>query len=278
MITSNGKIHIKKYLARQVAYIGRAIAVGVGTADETVNDLALQMEVARAEVILVTYDFTNDRLVFKASLPTNIGAKIYEVGLWSDVTDNRAGDYASRVLSDFDVSESWSTGTYSSTNTRVGADSLRLSPAASTTATSLKSDMTIDLSGNSGADYFSLAYNVSNAFVGSVFLRLKTDSANYYQYTVATNPTAGYKVTSMPKSAASVVGVPTWANIQSVEVGVTSTSGGAGTVDFDVLRVEDIDTYNPNYVLVGRTTLSQPLTKILGQVQEVEFNLDVNVA
>jgi hypothetical protein len=277
VITTDGKLLIKRYLAKQVGDIGKSIAVGLGPKAEAVGDTSLQFEMARADVTLISYDFVNNKIIFKASIPQELAGKIYEVGLWSLAKNTAAGDFMSRVLTSFDSnSEVWSTGTFQTANARMGADSLRLTPAASTTALSAITDLFIDLSGNSGADKFSIAYYNANANVANFKVRFKTDASNYYTITV-TSPATGYQISQVAKSAAVVTGTPNWVNISSVEVEATSGSGGSSSIDFDGIRIEDIDTLNPDYVMVSRELLAAPLTKIEGRVMDIEFSLPVTI-
>lgn len=263
-------------MSRQVGTIGGAVGLGIGSASETLGDKRLAFETIRADVTLVTYDYVNDRLIFKASVPAEYGGKIYEVGLWSLSSDNMAGPYGSRNIITFDSTDVWSAGTLDATNARVGVDALRLSPATSSTVTATKSDILLDFSGNSSSDSFMLAFYANNSFTANVKVRFKTDASNYYEFTV-TSPPSGYNIVGLTKSAATVTGTPNWSTINTVEVSATSTAGGGAVVDFDALRIEDTDSYNPDYVLVSRKVLTVPITKVVGKVQEIEYSLAVSL-
>lgn len=277
MITTEGKLHIKRYQAKQVAAIAQSIAYGIGTTTENANDIGLSFEVGRVDVNLTAFDFAEDRLVFKGVLPVEWAGVIQEVGVWSLKVNDQAGNYGSRLLAHFDVSETWSAGTFTANNARVGGTTLRLAPAASTTATATTSNINLDLSGYSAVDTFKLAYFSNNAFTSAVAVRFYTDASNYY--TLTTNPgvNPGYFNTSFVKSAAVATGTPRWSNITSIEARVTATAGGAASVDFDALRLDDTDPSNPDYVLVARKVLSTPITKIAGRPLEIEYSLGVTV-
>src|SRR5690242_12536399 len=102
MITTDGKTHIKRYMAGWVPAIGRSIAFGIGATSETAGDKTLNLEIATTPVALTTYDFVNDKLIFKSSLPEDLVAEIYEVGLWSLEQNPSAGEYGARLISTFD--------------------------------------------------------------------------------------------------------------------------------------------------------------------------------
>jgi hypothetical protein len=82
---------------------------------------------------------------------------------------------------------------------------------------------------------------------------------------------------TLPKSSAVATGAPTWESITQLRVATTSTAGGAGTVDFDSIRIEDTDTLNPDYVLVAREVLTTPYVKENGKIQDVEFTIDISI-
>jgi len=277
MITTKGKQHIKRYLAHQVSDIARSISVGVGALSENVAHTALQFEMGRSDIILVSYDYVTDKVVFKASLPQEMSGKIYEVGLWSQASSTAAGQYTSKVLTSFDsVGEVWSAGSFQTANARLGVDALRFTPAASATVTALLTDLFLDLSGNSGADTFNVAYYNANANVANFKVRFRTDASNYYTIQI-TSPATGYQVSTVAKSAATVTGAPSWANITSIQVEVVAGGGGSASIDFDGLRIEDTDTIDPNYVMVAREVLGAPVTKVAGRVMDIEFSLPVTV-
>jgi hypothetical protein len=129
----------------------------------------------------------------------------------------------------------------------------------------------------SSLDTFVLAYNVDNANTASVKFRLRTDASNYYEYSVAT-PGTGYRFASFQKGTpTSVVGTPDWADINEVEVVTTATSGGSASVEYDGLRIEDVDSVAPEYGLVARFVPATPITKAEGMVQDIEYALPVSI-
>jgi hypothetical protein len=277
MLTTKGKQHIKRYLARQVGDIARSISVGAGSVSESTSHSALQFEWGRADIVLVSYDYVNDRVVFKTTLPTEMSGKIYEVAIWSQTQSTSAGEFTSKLLSSFDsAGEVWSGGSFQAANARLGVDALRLAPAASATVTSTLTDLFLDLSGNSGADTFTIAYYNSNANVANFKVRFRTDNSNYYTIQV-TSPATGYQVATVAKSAATATGNPSWANITSIQMEAVATSGGSAAIDFDGLRIEDTDTIDPNYVMVARELLGAPVTKVAGRPMDIEFNLPVTL-
>lgn len=276
IITSEGALAIMRYLAKYSTSIAQSISIGLGTAAASVSDTKLQFEFDRMPITLTTGDMIAKKIIYKATVPQSTVGTIYEAGAWSQ--QDPSSMYVPRLIFAFDsMSENWNAGTFTADPTRIGGDSLRLAPTSSTTQTSLMDNIGIDLSGYSNNDQFSLAFNVGNSNAASVKLRLKTDSANYYEYTIS-SPTSGYKIVNFVKSDFVATGVPSWDNITSSEVSVTATSGGAAQVDFDGLRIDDQSASDPDYVLVSRTVLASPYQKTADAPLEIEYALDVTIS
>lgn len=283
MITTNGKLHIKRYMAGFVPAVAASIAYGIGGKANAVGDTRLHFEAGRVDVAVTSLDLINNKVIYKAALPPDFSGIIYELAIFNTSADTVAGEFGSRLVSTFDSeSETWadpSTGaapTYNSANSRIGGDSIRHTPALSTSESDVLNQLSLDLSGYSGNDLFIFAYNVGNANTSNVKFRFSTDVSNYYEFSLGVQ-TAGYRVTEVAKSTAVATGTPSWDDINSIQVTTTSGAGGASQVDYDGIRIEDVDTINPDYVMVSRELQGAPFTKVKGKVQEFEFALSINV-
>jgi hypothetical protein len=277
VITANGRTFIKRYLAGQAGNVVGAISVGIGGTAATLNDAKLQFEFGRVPVAVTAYDFANDLLVFKGSLDDSLSGNIYEIGIWTAEVNSAAGNQQSRIITTFDsATEEWTNETMDTLVARIGVDALKHTPSASTSTSSVLSGLNMDFIDSSSLDQFVLAYNVDNANVASAAVRFRTDAANYYQFSV-TSPTAGYKFSSFNKGSATVVGTPNWSDINEIEVVTTATAGGAASIEYDGLRLEDIDTIAPEYGLVARYVPAVPIVKGVGVVQDIEYALLVNI-
>lgn len=277
MLTAKGKTFIKRYLAGQAGNVVGAISIGVGGTAATLNDTKLQFEFARIPIDVIAYDFATDKLVFKGSLDENVVGKIYEIGLWTAEVNTAAGNQASRMITNFDSeTEDWTNETVESTIARIGVDSLKHTPAASATTSSILSGVAFEFNESSSLDTFVLAYNNENAFCSSLVFRLRTDASNYYSFTVS-SPAVAYGFASFTKGSATVTGTPNWADINDIEVRTTATAGGSASVEWDGIRLEDVDTIAPEYGLVARYVPPSPITKVSGRVQDVEYALSVSL-
>jgi len=283
LITNDGKLWIRRYLAGQVAGIARSIAVGISTKPGVTTDQRLQFEVGRVDVSVTSLDAVNGNIIFKAQLPNELDGVINEIGIFSSPASASNGQYASALLTTFDSeTETWrDPGTsvpavYSTAAARIGGDSVRHSPAASSSESDILNELSFDLVGYSGNDLFAFAYNVGNENTADIQFRFMTDNANYYFVSFGAQ-TSGYKFVEVPKSSLLAAGSPDWSRITSIQVTTVSGAGGASQVDFDGIRIQDIDTFNPEVAMVARIVLSTPFVKHAGKIQEVEFSLGVNV-
>lgn len=274
MITTAGRLHIKKYLAEIVPHIAQSIALGIGTSPESVEQTTLDFEVIRADITNISYDFTTDRIIYKATIPPSFVGTIYEAALFSQSSNTLAQGFGSTMITAFDTGELW-TGSFA-TGTRYGADGLSLTPAASSTVTNTLSGLSRDFSGYSDNDQFSFAFNVGNANTSTLSFMFMTDSSNYYTFALGAQ-TAGYKITKVNKSTATVTGTPTWEFITQIQVTATSGSGGASSILLDAIRIEDVDTINPEYAMVSRELLTTPFVKEVPMNQDAEFALAVDI-
>lgn len=283
MITTEGSIHIKRYMAGHVPSIALSMAFGVGAKAESAADRNLQFEVGRSDIELVGYDFVADKLVFKATLDEGFDATLHEAALYSMETNTGAGEYGSRLLASFDsLTEQWwqasAPATYTTTNTRIGVDSVTVNVSASGTVAVTQPSVFMDLSGYSAADEFNFAFYCDNGNASSVAYRFYTDSANYYTVTVpSASITTGFNAVRFAKGTAVPNGTPNWGVITSVEARVSAKSIGPVNVNLEGIRIEDVDTPAPDYVMVARSLLAIPFDKVAGRIQEIEFPLGVTV-
>lgn len=286
MITTSGRDLIKRYLAGYVPSIAQSIAFGIGGIAENMSQTSLQLEVARNTINLTSYDFANDKLVWKASIPDDYVGQIYEVGIYSLPANTEAGNYGSRIVTTFDsATETWvdpadgvTPAVFDTANMRVGVDALLQTPAAGATATYTLRDLQLDFSGNSASDTFIFAFYCANPNANSVSFKFMTDAANYYTFTITTPAqSAGYKIVEIQKGAAVTTGVPDWENITELQATTTSKAGAAAAVSFDAIRIEDRDSLSLDYVLVARKVLSPPVAAVDGLAQDIEFSMDVQL-
>lgn len=274
LLTTKGKQQVLRCMSGQLTQFAGALALGVGTTAATINDTSLDMEISRANISVVSPDMLNSLVIFKSSIPSSVTGIFKEAGLYSQYDNTYSGNYGSRLLIGFDsVAEAWPAGTtFNATNSLIGTDALRLVASTSSTVSSTLLGIYIDLLGYSNSDVFKIAYYVADTHCSTIKLRLSTDVANYYEYTIST-PSVGYHVTSFNKTNFVTVGSPSWSTVASAGVYATATSAGSTTVDFDGVRIEDVDSLNPDYFLISRSVLTTPFSKVDSSPLDVEYSL-----
>lgn len=277
LLTTEGKKIILRYLAGQRRLIGDTLAVGVGTDAANVADETLNFEFTRATINVISPDFENSKIIFKGTLPIGSQGEIREAGLWSQSESETSGPFVSRLLFTFDeATETWTGGVFTADPEKIGGDSLSVTATASSTSTSERGSLELDLSGYSDLELFKLSYYVNNSNTSSIVIRFKTDDSNYFSYTIST-PSSGHSIYEFDKVSGTSTGSPDWSNITEVELRVTATSGGSTTVDFDAIRIEDTDSLNPEYVLISRVVLGTPLQKTADKQMDIEYTWEITL-
>lgn len=282
MLTNQGKTHIKRYLAGMNNAIARSVAFGLGDKAENVGDERLQFETGRVVLTLRTYDFVNDRLVFKTEVPDGIGGVINEIALFSE-ENNTGGQFESGLLFSFTPDDEYWTNvsngapaTFVADNARLGTQAMTITAAANGNASASLTDFSLDMGAYTASDTLSFALKPSTANVSSVRFRFMTDAANYYEFSVSPTGTT-YQIITRAKSTATVTGSPSWSDISELRVILYSSAGGSSTILLDGIRIDDTTITNDNYVMVSRIKLAQPFVKVAGMSKEIEFYMDVNI-
>jgi len=248
-----------------------SLAVGVGATAAAAADVTLDFEVARVDVSVSTPDYVNESVVYKADLPLLSEFVAYEAGAYYSDAEVLAGDSFLILNVDQDY-DNWSAGTYNATNSRMG-EALRLTATTSGTTTSDLAVNGLDLSQYSNADEFLIAL-YSSGNTANVKIQFRTDASNYFEIT-ATSPSSGYGIYSVTKGAATETGTGDWSNIQTIRLSITATGGGSTTVDFDGLRVEDVDSRRDDNILVSRSVLGTQVTKVAGIPMTMEYEITI---
>lgn len=277
MITTAGKIYLKGFYAGINLSLVKSIGFGIGDSAANVADTILQFEVDRQPVSLIAPDYSGSKIVFKAPISNSMVGEIREVGLFTTATAGNSS--APSLLTTFDsATEQWitagSAATFNSSPARIGVDSLFHAPIASATMSSTLSSIQLDLSSFSGADPFNFAYNVGNANTANVKFRFLTDVSNYYEFSLGAQ-TSGYKIIQALKSTATPTGTPDWSNITQIMATTISSASGPSAVNYDGLRVENLDIINPSSILLAHEVLSSPYVRTATKTQEIEYSIGI---
>lgn len=273
MITSNGKLQIKRFLAGQASSIASYIALGTGATAATVNDTRLGFEVVRTPILSISVDPNSDKVVFRTSLNPGVINTAYEIGLWGSAPTDE-GRALSVVGSNLPVV--WTNGTLTNTNARANAMALKVDYVANGTTNAELTGFYEDLSRFRDIDSLVVAYYATTN-LSSVRVRLGLDATNYFEYVLPAPVANSYNIARLVRSAATKTGTPDWSAIRYMALRPSATAAGAGSVFLDGVRIESNALDNGN-LLVARTVLATPTVMDADISSDIEYALNVSVA
>jgi hypothetical protein len=283
MITKFGKRFLTNFIAGNSIFSSKEMALGIATDVEyPVSDTnsRLGFEFYRVPIragginIDASSSPTTYTVIFSATLPTNIAGKINEIGIYSGLSSSR-NLYDSKFISNFELPYEWTPQPdLDQTNYRVGDSSLIFASNLTSPQEYIYPITDLDISGYNPLDTICLSYKVNDSNLTSVKARLYSSDSDYIQFTFA-----GHSVGNNIKSLYMSDGVTSGTfNSQSItKVGIIITPNGAQTsVSMDGLRINDEDTFDPEYGLIARSTLTSEMIKVIGRESAVEFKLDLS--
>ena len=283
MITKFGKRFLTNFVAGNSSFSSKEMAIGIATGTEYAlsdTNSRLGFEFYRVPIRVGGIDIDSSvspvkyTVIYSATLPTNIAGKINEIGIYSGQSYSR-NLYESKFISNFELPYQWSPEPeLDQTNSRVGDSSLTFTSnaAAPKEYTYLLDSM--DISGYNPLDTLSLSYKANDANLSSLKVRLYSSDTDYLEFTF-TGHSVGNNIKNLNMSS----GVSTGTfNPQSVvKLGIIVTPTTAQTsVSMDGLRINDEDTFDPEYGLIARSILDSTMIKVIGREASIEFKLDLS--
>lgn len=296
LITKFGKRFITTYLAGNVSFAEKDLAVGIGNG----TDLALadtntrlgfefyRLPASFGTVDIYTSGTTTYAVVYKSTIPQDVAGIIKEIGLYPK-SRTSVNNYDSRFLSDFENNREW----YDSTNTtinpelvtsptpRIGERMIELKfNVGDTTSTTREFKYNIgnfDMSGYSVNDNLVLAFNRANTNSNRIRIKFYSSPTSYF-YGDITPAIVGddIQAVSMSNVFANQVGTPDSSAISSIGIEIRRASAAsAGTIYLDGLRINDQDTFDPTFGLISRSILSSPITKVAGRPLDIEYKITI---
>lgn len=295
VITTEGKVVIARYLASLVDSYAGAIAVGVSQNEATATDNRLSYEIARTPIVVRNVSGPSGdifQISFKGTLSSVMEGYIGESAIISQVFNESSGLYGDKLLSKFLSGDGWvsvsSSGmsmTYESLGyggtpdaIRVGGEGLRVySTASGSTIQIENTNIFGDLSGYSAGDKFGLAYSSANPTTSAVIeIRLYSDVSNYFTVSQplesGTSTDFDYHILEIEKGDFSKVGSPIWADI--IKMGIIISTPSQANIILDAISLFDSDYINPNYAMISKSVLSNPVLKVAGKSMDVEYFLE----
>ena len=302
MITKFGKRFLTSYIAGASDFNSKDLAIGIGNtaADANGNDTKLEFEFYRLPVTLGSFDISQTGVdgggnpifaytaIYKATVPQDVSGVISEVGLYPGVRSSN-NSYDSKFITSFENNINWldssnnnpvlrSNSTSPAFTAKIGESMVQFDVNQSTSKEYKNSIVNLDLSGYSVNDSLSIAYKKNDNNVTAIRVKLYSSETQYYYADFTPSSGTGDKIQSISMSSVFSnisTTAPDPTNITKIGVQVTAGSGGPTTVYFDGLRINDEDTFDPQYGLISRSVLTTPLQKPSGRPVDIEYKLQL---
>ena len=298
MITKFGKRFLIDFIAGNSNFDSKDLAIGIATGTqlpEADTNTRLGFEIYRMQVSLSSINIESDGSggfnyysIFKTTIPQDISGVITEIGLYPGLRKS-INFYDSKFITAFENNILWadssgnSPGLESNSSdgttfvSKIGENMVRFNVTQSTSKEYKNTITLLDLSGYSVNDSLTLAYKKADNNTSKIRVKFYSSSSAYYyaDFTPSGSNEDKVQSVSMSNLFSNIVGSPDLTNITSIGIEVTAGSGGNTVVYFDGLRVNDEDTFDPQYGLIARHVLTTPLKKPSGRPVDIEYKLQL---
>ena len=298
MITKFGKRFLIDFIAGNSNFASKDLAIGIATGTqlpEADTNTRLGFEIYRMQVSLSSINIESDGSggfnyysIFKTTIPQDISGVITEIGLYPGLRKS-INFYDSKFITAFENNILWadssgnSPGLESNSSdgttfvSKIGENMVRFNVTQSTSKEYKNTIALLDLSGYSVNDSLTLAYKKADNNTSKIRVKFYSSSSAYYyaDFTPSGSNEDKVQSVSMSNLFSNIVGSPDLTNITSIGIEVTAGSGGNTVVYFDGLRVNDEDTFDPQYGLIARHVLTTPLQKPSGRPVDIEYKLQL---
>ena len=283
MITKFGKRFISNFVAGNSSFAAKEMALGIANQVEyPVSDTnsRLGFEFYRIPIRQGGIDIDSSvspvkyTVIYSATIPTNIAGKINEIGIYSGQSYSR-NLYDSKFISNFELPYQWSPEpTLDQSDYRVGDSSLIFTSNGTAAREYYYEIGDMDISGYNPLDTLSFSYKANDANLASLKVRLYSSDSDYLEFTF-TGHSVGYNIKSLLMSAGVSTGTFNSQSVTKLGIIVTPTSTQT-SVSVDGLRINDEDSFDPEYGLIARSLLDSTMVKVIGRESAIEFKLDLS--
>lgn len=283
MITKFGKRFLANFVSGNSSFASKEMALGIATSIEyplSDTNSRLGFEFYRVPIRQGGIDIDTSvspvkyTVIYSATIPNNIAGKINEIGIYSGQSYSK-NLYESKFLSNFELPYEWSPEpTLDQSNYRVGDSSLIFTSNGTAAKEYTYPIDSMDISGYNPSDTISFSYKVNDANLSSLKVRLYSSDNDYLQFTF-TGHSVGYNIKNLNMSTGVSTGTFNPQSVVKMGVIVTPTSAQT-SVSMDGLRINDEDTFDPEYGLIARSVLDSTMIKVIGREAAIEFKLDLS--
>lgn len=293
LITNFGKRYLTSFLAGTVSGGTKDICLGIDTTAAVNTDTRLGFEFYKLPVTLGSIDINTSTplysVIYKTTIPQDVVGIIKEVGIYPG-TRTSINNYDSKFISDFEIETDWYTSDTnqnptsftSSPTPRIGGSVLEFkfeTGDTSNTTREYKYNVgLLDISGYSSKDSLTLAYNRAHSNLISIKIKFYTSSGNYYYGVFTPSAGTGDKITSIDMSNVftNTVGSPDATSISIIGFELTRTSAASAATSYmEGFRINDEDTFDPNFGLISRSVLGSEIIKSAGRAIDIEYKLSL---
>ena len=307
MITKFGKRFLTSYLSGNNSFSSKEIALGIGStaANQYGNDTRLNFEFYRLPVELSSFSVLENGVdgsgspaydyfvTYKATIPQDISGVISEVGLYPGKRQS-LNNFDSKFITSFTNEFNWFDGSNNPTSqantqdsngaytflSKVSDSMVRVDVSSGQTKEYINSLISDDISGYSINDTIAIAYKKADNNVSKIRVKFYSSDLAYYYVDFTPESGTGDKIqeVSLGNLFSNYTASPNLPDPSSIiKIGVATTAtGGATTVYFDAIRINDEDTFDPGYGLISRSVLSTPLIKKPGRPVDIEYKLQLD--
>lgn len=283
MITKFGKRFLANFVSGNSQFASKEMALGIATSGEYAlsdTNSRLGFEFYRVPIRAGGIDIdssvspTKYTVIYSATIPTNIAGKINEIGIYSGESYSK-NLYESKFISNFELPYEWSPEPIlDQTDYRVGDSSLIFTSNGTAAREYTYALNSMDVSGYNPSDTLSFSYKVNDANLSSLKVRLYSSNTDYLEFTF-TGHSVGNNIKSVNMSTGVSTGTFNPQSVVKLGIVVTPTSAQA-SVSMDGLRINDEDTFDPEYGLIARSILNSTMIKVIGREAAIEFKLDLS--
>jgi hypothetical protein len=290
LITTYGKKFITSLLAGISYTNGKDMAFGIDSTAAQNSDTRLGFEFYRIPVTLGSIDINTETpsytTIYKTTIPADVSGVISEIGLYPG-TRGSINNFDSRFISDFEINTDWASGfetaSFAENATPTIGENLLEFKFEGADVVNLTSEYyynigNFNLSGYSPKDSLSLAFQVPDANITSLKIKFYSDANNYY-YGEIFDLEQGEYISNIILSdiLSGIEGSPLGSAISVIGIELTRSSASLpASVYMDGLRINDEDTFDPNFGLISRSVLAEPINKIAGRSLDVEYKLSLD--
>jgi hypothetical protein len=283
MITKFGKRFLTSFIAGTSSLSSKEMAIGIATNAEyplADTNSRLGFEFYRVPIRQGGIDIDSTTspvtytVIFSATLPREVSGRINEIGIYSGQSYN-TNLYGSKFISDFEFPYEWTPEpALDQVNSRILDSSLTFTSNSTSPREYTYPLSNLDISGYNPLDTLCLSYKANDANLSSIKVRLYNSDSDYMEFTFSGH-VVGNNIKSLNMSQGIAVGTFNSQNITKLGVIVTPTNSQT-SVSMDGLRINDEDTFDPEYGLIARSILTSELVKVVGREASIEFKLDLS--